>query len=146
MEETIPVSNKIWRLVILALLAGCASAPQAPSTGVSVERAPDYEDVAPAKPGGAVVETPAPPHSGPSPYAGLLARAETAVEQGQYEQALALLERAQRIDPDSGEIYLQLARTYDAKGDLSLARATAERGLLYCASKRQCGALRELAQ
>ena len=59
-------------------------------------------------------------------------KATAARSRGDYEQALALLERAQRIDPDSGEIYLELARTYAAKGDDASARATAERGLLYC--------------
>jgi Tfp pilus assembly protein PilF len=72
----------------------------------------------------------------------LLDKADTAAQRGDYEQALALLERAQRIDPDSGEIYLVLAKTYRAKGDDSLAAATAERGLLYCDGKAQCDALR----
>ena len=54
----------------------------------------------------------------------------------------ALLERAQRIDPGSADIYLALAETHQARGDLSQARATAERGLLYCNGASQCGALR----
>ena len=42
--------------------------------------------------------------------------------------ALALLERAQRIDPDSAQIYLAMARTHEASGDGSQARATANAG------------------
>ena len=44
--------------------------------------------------------------------------------------------------PDSADIYLNLAKTYIAKGDYELASATAERGLLYCNSRSQCNALR----
>lgn len=72
----------------------------------------------------------------------LLAKAEQASARGDYEQALALLERAQRIDPDSAEVYLCMARTHRARGDGAQARATAERGLLYCATSQQCEALR----
>ncbi|HEY6130774.1 MAG TPA: tetratricopeptide repeat protein, partial [Halioglobus sp.] len=59
----------------------------------------------------------------------LLAKAQQATARGDYEQALALLERAQRIDPDSAAVYLDMARTHQAKGDVAQARATAERGL-----------------
>jgi Tfp pilus assembly protein PilF len=53
-----------------------------------------------------------------------------------------LLERAQRIDPDSAEVYLGMAKTHWARGDATQARVTAERGLLYCSTARQCEALR----
>jgi Tfp pilus assembly protein PilF len=55
---------------------------------------------------------------------------------------LALLERALRIDPDSAEVYLEMAKTHHAGGDRAQARATAERGLLYCSGSTQCDALR----
>ena len=91
-----------------------------------------------------VPEAPASPPRDPNAsnaYGGLLAKAQEARGRGDYEQALALLERAQRIDPDSGEIYLELARTYAEKGDTTLARSTAERGMLYCRGT-ECAALR----
>jgi thioredoxin-like negative regulator of GroEL len=69
-------------------------------------------------------------------------QAQQATARGDYEQALGLLERAQRIDPESGEIYLQMARTHRAKGDAAQARATAERGMLFCSGSAQCEALR----
>ena len=72
----------------------------------------------------------------------LLAKAAQATERGDYEQALALLERAQRIDPGSAGVYLGMAQTHQARGDMAKARATAERGLLYCATDAECNALR----
>ena len=81
-----------------------------------------------------------------SAAAGLLGKARTASAQGDYEQALALLERAQRIDPNSAEIYLQLARVYAAQGQLDKSRDTASRGTLYCRDERECSALRALAR
>lgn len=77
-------------------------------------------------------------------YGPLLARAEAATHRGDYEQALALLERAQRIDPDNADIYLELARTHSERGDARQAAAMAQRGLLYCVSSAQCDALRNL--
>ena len=92
----------------------------------------------PAAPQGPV----APEPNDSNAYSALLSRATAATDRGDYEQALALLERAQRIDPDSAEIYLHLAATYTAKGDAALAKATAERGLLYCQGQAECNALR----
>ena len=91
-----------------------------------------------------VPDAPTPPPRDPNAsnaYGGLLVKARDARGRGDYEQALALLERAQRIDPDSGEIYLELALTYAEKGDSDLARSTAERGMLYCRGT-ECDALR----
>jgi tetratricopeptide (TPR) repeat protein len=84
----------------------------------------------------------APVDDGSAGYSSLLTKAESAADRGDYEQALALLERAQRIDPDSGAVYLAMARTYAAKGDTAMAQATAQRGLLYCEGSSQCRALR----
>jgi Flp pilus assembly protein TadD len=79
-------------------------------------------------------------------YAQLLERAGSARSRGEYQQALALLERAQRIEPASPRIYLDLAATHKARGDLQQAKAAAERGMLYCRVKSECDALRALAQ
>ena len=125
------------------LLGGCSiySLPEG-GEPVPVESEPDYTPVEPP----ATSPRPKPPPAEPSTtsaYRGLLDKADRASASGDYEQALALLERAQRIDPDSGEIYLNLAKTYRAKGDEALASATAERGMLYCNGKSQCDALRK---
>ena len=94
------------------------------------------------------VMTPAPATRPSTPsasaaYQPLLAKAEQATGRGDYEQALALLERAHRIDPDNAEIYLSMARTHHARGDSAQASATAERGLLYCCTESECAALRK---
>jgi tetratricopeptide (TPR) repeat protein len=125
----------------LVVLAGCSTNPPAERSPVPVEDEPTYAPVTP--PATRTQTTPAPPDPNTSSaYAGLVDKADQASGRGDYEQALALLERAQRIDPDSGEIYLNLAKTYRAKGDETLAAATAERGLLYCQNRSQCDALR----
>lgn len=134
-----PVSAILW-VLSLALLAGCSTSPTQTSGTVVVDGEPDY--------GGKQTEVIAPPPAAATPagsvtpYASLVKRATDARDAGDYDQALALLERAQRIDPDSAEIYLALAQTHRERGDLTQSRATAERGLLYCASPNQCNALR----
>lgn len=75
-------------------------------------------------------------------HTGLLTKAGDARNRGEYSQSLAYLERAQRIDPDNAEVYLGLAQTHAAAGNSAQARATAERGLLYCRDTVQCDALR----
>ena len=126
-------------LCLLLVMTGCSIYSTPGSQPAPVEPAP--------KP--TVPETPTPPQpprppqpSTSSAWRPLVDKAEQARGRGDYEQALAQLERAQRIDPESGEIYLQLAKTHKARGDTSQARATAERGLLYCSSKTECDALR----
>lgn len=133
-------------VVVLALaLAGCAGldTPDSPSSPAAT--APSSSAASPA------VTVPPAPARPPQPstssaWRPLLQKAEQASARGDYEQALALLERAQRIDPESGEIYLQMARTHGARGDAAQARATAERGMLYCNSSAQCSALRALVR
>lgn len=130
------------RLTLLALLLAMQS-------GCSIYSLPgEQPQPTPPKPATPapqpVPEAPASPPRDPNAsnaYGGLLVKAREARGRGDYEQALALLERAQRIDPDSGEIYLELARTYAEKGDTALARSTAERGMLYCRGA-ECEALR----
>lgn len=129
------------------LLHGCTLLPPGRDTPAPVETRdsrlpPPKEDSAPAPPAPSPVE-PAPAESSSAhAYGPLLARAEVAVGHGDYDQALSLLERAQRIDPDNARIYLELARTYAAQGRGDRARNMAERGLLYCRSEGECEALR----
>ncbi|MFO7551139.1 MAG: tetratricopeptide repeat protein [Haliea sp.] len=115
-----------------------------PAPGETLPEAPE-----PVKPPPATPLPPPPAATDPgvtSAAAGLLGKARTASAQGDYEQALALLERAQRIDPNSAEIYLQLARVYAAQGQVDKSRDTASRGTLYCRDERECSALRALAR
>ncbi len=127
---------------LVLVLAGCSTfSGQAPAPAPGQPTAP----VPPPVP------APQPPARPPQPstssaWKPLVQKAEQAAARGDYEQALALLERAQRIDPESGDIYLQMARTHLARGDTSQSRATAERGMLYCSSNAQCNALRKLVR
>ena len=128
----------------LLSLAGACSTTGSTSGGASVEAPqPDYERGAPAAPP-AITPAPAPrpPATGSSPWSDLVERAVDARGQGDYNESLALLERAQRIDPDNAEIYLQMAITHEARGDEAQSRATAERGMLYCHGASQCDALK----
>jgi tetratricopeptide (TPR) repeat protein len=101
---------------------------------------PEYQEPTPEPVPQPQPEVPRPAPSGA--HATLMVKADAARDRGDYGQALAYLERAQRIDPDNAEIYLGLAKTHAASGNDSQARATAERGLLYCSGRSQCSALR----
>ncbi|PLW81087.1 hypothetical protein CWI75_17550 [Kineobactrum sediminis] len=133
-------------LALAAALVGCSiySVPQ--SGRAPVETRPDPTVVTPGSPapGGSAL-----PEAEPNvvrAYSALVAQAEGATARGDYDQALALLERAQRIDPESAEIYLHLARTYASQGQMAQSRATASRGTLYCRNESECDALHALAR
>ncbi|MEZ5574045.1 MAG: tetratricopeptide repeat protein [Halioglobus sp.] len=129
-------------LGLLTVLAACTSYKPQPETPAPVITPPGHEvGTPPEKPQTPPPARPASP-SASAAWQPLLAKAEQATRNGDYEQALALLERAQRIDPDSGEVYLSMAQTHQAKGDRVQARVTAERGLLYCTTEALCNALR----
>ena len=128
------------------MLGGCSALETQQETAPAPVVAAPPPTVAPPP-----VTAPQPPARPPQPstsgaWLPLVKQAEQAARRGDYEQALALLERAQRIDPESGEIYLQLARTHRARGDVDQARATAERGMLFCSGSAQCSALRALSR
>jgi tetratricopeptide (TPR) repeat protein len=147
MKARIP-GTRLAAALLFASLAGCSVYSTPGGKPAPVETRPGTAVVTPepvpppARPMPEVTQPPEPNAS--DAYGPLLARADRASAGGDYEQALALLERAQRIDPDSAEVYLALARTYAAKGDVAKARATAERGLLYCRSDAECARLRAL--
>jgi len=121
----------------LVLFSGCSIYG---GGAVVSEQQPEPGEIVP---GGSAPELPSVPVA---PYADLLRRAEVARDAGHYEEALVQLERAQRIDPTNAAIYLSLAQTHWARGARGQARATAERGLLYCDLESQCAALARLAQ
>lgn len=122
-------------ILVLVQLVACSSYRAGESGPAPVEKSPDYSSKTTTVP--PRDDTPA-----AAAYLPLLKRADEARGRGDYEEALALLERAQRIDADSADIYLAMARTHQARGDEGQARAVAERGLLYCSGRSQCDALR----
>jgi len=140
------LSNPMVRAAVFAMgftLAGCStftsdsgpSTPPPPTVPTTTTPPPVIPPQPPARP---------PEPSTSSAWQPLVAKAKQAAGRGDYEQALALLERAQRIEPGAGAIYLELARVQQAKGDRAQARSTAERGLLYCRGDAECDALRAL--
>ena len=134
--RAIPPGLRLACAVSAVVLAGCAGQP-------AREPAPDGTQ-APSAPVG--------PPAAPRPDADvtahhrLLEAADVALAAGDYASALALLERAQRIAPDDGLVYLHLARAYRALGDARRAKTAAERGLLYCDTTRLCEDLRRLSR
>lgn len=128
-------------LSLITLLAACSTYTPPDSEPAPVVTQPEHTVVSPPPKVPRTQHRPASP-SASAAWQPLLVKAEQAVARGDYEQALALLERAQRIDPDSAEVYLSMAKTQRARGDIAQAKATAERGLLYCSTARQCEALR----
>ena len=122
------------------VVSACSTYTQPDGESAPVEQQPGHTEVVPSTKA-PQTHRPASP-SASTAWQPLLTKAEQATKRGDFEQALALLERAQRIDPDSAEIYLGMAKTHRARGDAAKARVTAERGLLYCATARQCDALR----
>ncbi len=146
------LSRVVFRGTVLCLLlfgVGCSTFSGSGDGPVPIEKEPDYTAVTPpaTKPQSSKPQPsrPAQP-SASAAYQPLLDKAGRATDSGDYAQALALLERAHRIDPDSAEIYLSMAKTHKASGDMTQSRATAERGLLYCRGSAECEALRALAR
>jgi tetratricopeptide (TPR) repeat protein len=135
------IGRHLALLGLLAFLQACSTLDTTQEAPVSVEKPPEKQQRDP-EPEAPVYVPPAVDPGVVAAYAPLLAKAQEARSRGDYEQALAYLERAQRIDPDSAEIYLALAKTHAARGDRRQASATAERGLLYCGGKSQCADLR----
>ncbi len=122
-------------LCLLLALGACSTYTPPPQQPPAPVTTPKPEPATPA-------QQPRPVEPAVSAHRGLIDKAREATARGDYDGALALLERAQRIDPDDAEVYLNLARTHAARGDSAMARASAERGLLYCRGESQCRALR----
>ena len=132
------IQRGLLPLALAVFLSACGTNPYSLPKVETAE--PSYEE--PATGPTPDTERPASETAASKAHGGLMASASEASSRGDYSQALAYLERAQRIDPDNAEIYLALAQTHDAAGNGAQATAVAERGLLYCSGSRQCGALR----
>lgn len=73
----------------------------------------------------------------------LQAQAAVAYENGDFARALALLERAQRIAPHDGSIYLDMSAAHRAEGREALACQFVRKGLSVPSSSEVVGALEE---
>ena len=131
---------RLSAILVAMLLTACSTNPYSLPKIETGE--PSYEEQGGPSPPQAIPDTT--PDTATAANNTLLARAEAASAEGDYDRALAYLERAQRIDPDVAGVYLALAQTHAAAGNASQARAVAERGLLYCQGSVQCDSLRGL--
>jgi len=127
-------------IAVVVLLAGCATTPSYPSRppppppqtvppsapSMPGQPAPTYPDQPPAPPSTA---TP----TRPDPSVSLALREESlqAASRGDTAQAIALIERAIRIEPDRPELWLDLAKLHLEEGDYASAEQFARKALLY---------------
>lgn len=132
-------STRLVAALMLAVLAGCTVPVYEPPPPPPPRPAP-----APVPPPGKVpapvpppappppVEEPAPPPPPPpsaSATAALLAQSRTQAAAGNFPLATATLERALRIDPRDGRLWLELGRLKLRQGDHAQARSMGQRAL-----------------
>ena len=149
--QYLSAAQRTAALLIVACLAACSGLGEQRESPAGIST-PGGEVLGSKQPdssaGEATPRPAAPPRLDPAEGSArntLLASAVQARTAGDSAGAIALLERAQRIDPDNAELYLELARTHLDAGNAAQARATAERGLLYC-RREECAALRALIE
>lgn len=119
-------------MVLAGALALAACAPLVPGPDAPVGERPEAAPAPPPAEPEAPVEAPArpvPPPVAADAVATLVGDARRAAAEGRHEAAVALAERAQRLDPRAPEPYLVLARAHQALGRAAQARQLALRGL-----------------
>lgn len=118
------------------LLGGCVGTPYVPpstdsteeSSGESVPRKPSNTTSEPTEPN--PDDTKPPQDIARKNAAGvLLAQSETLRQNGQLPQAVALLERAIRLEPSRGDLWVQLGRLRFEGGELARAEQYARKGI-----------------
>jgi len=113
---------------LLTLLAGCAGpgSPPAPGDAPSTSSAGDPDDSV----SGSAAESSPSPVSRPGPGLSLALREDSraALEAGDPGRAIALLERAIRIEPRRPELWLDLAELHLDQGRPARAQQMADRG------------------
>lgn len=135
-------------LAVLLAVAACAPLTRQPPAPVTVPTPPKTTTPAPAPPIPAPAPGPVPhpaPHPVPSPLpspprvapppvapnavSALLQQASSEARAGHQDAAIALGERAQRLDPRAPEVYLVLGRAHLARGQAAEARQLVLKGL-----------------
>ncbi len=132
-------------LILLVALVTACSTPASRDPDRDPERAPERVPERVPDRDSATQPAPAPqprpdrpstePEESISARSGLLEQAAEARQSGDWHRAEGLLLRAQRIDARNAQVYLELARLYDDRGDERAAANMAERGMLYCSGK-----------
>lgn len=134
-------SQRLSAFLIMVFLGGCTvpvyePAPSPPPPRPSPAPAPPPREVPapvpPPAPPPPVLE-PAPPPPPPPPSAtataALLAQSRTQAAAGNFPLATATLERALRIDPRDGRLWLELGRLKLRQGDRTQAHSMGQRAL-----------------
>lgn len=148
----------VWSLAVLLALPGCATGPGSTYVPAGGARPPlpaspaadpvSATETAPAEPAPSVTPKPATgPASVPSyrdagdtlsPAAlSLIREADRLLAQGRTAEAVARLERAQRIAPRSAEVYFKLAEAYVRSDQLGRAEQFALKGLSLAGSNNR---------
>jgi len=132
----------IYRLVLVAAIvlvtSACAPLQTSTSAPAPVEsrqpgqiRPVEKPDQSPAKKIAPARQTVSPAQKAVS---SLLQESWSYYRVGNYERAIAIAERAQRLDPQRAEVYLLLANSYFVQGKNGLAEQLGQRGLSFSQS------------
>ncbi len=78
----------------------------------------------------------APQQTSSGPAGVLMAQADQFAANAENDQAIALLDRAVRIEPRNGHAWLRLARLHFVSGDLSKAEQFARRAMQFAGSDK----------
>ncbi len=130
----------VFRSVLIATITLLASAcaPLQTSTSAPVESRQSGQARPVAKPDQAAAKKIAPARQTRSPaqqaVSSLLQDGWTYYRVKNYPRAMAIAERAQRLDPQRAEVYLLLASSDFAQGKRGLAEQLAQRGLSFSQS------------
>jgi tetratricopeptide (TPR) repeat protein len=133
------VYKKIGLLIGVLQLVGCATVPQSPEkepvvvTPAPAVKPPAPVIVAPAKPAAPAQALPSAPVAAATSGAvtSLVAQARAQYQAKNYQGAIAIAERALRIDRHAPEVYLVLAQSYVQLANTQLALQFVQQGIRY---------------
>jgi cytochrome c-type biogenesis protein CcmH/NrfG len=136
MDRLLTFVRRAGSLFGATLLAACASAPGPAATGTGTPETPDRA------PGPTAPRSEVPARERPDPGVSLALREQSAAaaRAGDLDRAVAILERALRIEPERAELWLGLARLHRRRGDLAGALGFARK------ARRLAGDDRRLAR
>lgn len=114
-------------LAVLLALAGCASTPRSSGSLPPASPAPVEESASEDSDAASAVPEPAPPSPSPAISVALREESARAAADGDPARAMALLERAIRIEPRRADLWLDLAELHLSSGDPAQAELHARR-------------------
>ena len=122
---------RLLLFVLLFGLAACTSAPVYDSTGSTQGSS------------GEAAQTPGAGSGSAAAVGGLVQSSRTSRASGDYEHALADLERAIRIEPRNPYLWLELGETHLSRGDAGQAAAMARKAISIAGDDRTARAAAE---